>query len=624
MAKTVNLTVKVDDTDFKKFIQDFNNFVSQIGALNKNFQQVNTTIAKSQQSAKGVLDTIKSAISSASTLFNWTTKIGKAFIRWGTAIGGIVSMLTTGAGMFGIDRLAESILQKRRQAMGLGTTRGGLLATQIGGVGFFNDPTGVLTGIRTAMGGGPGAGALAGFGVYPGAQFGQDPYKAIGPIVKRLHQELRASTPGTEVAVGRAFTTQQGLAGWSDEDFVRLRQYTRAEVDEQLRRMEAIRKATDMEREAQKKWFDLEITFRKAKAALESAFGDRFQELTKPLQALSDAFVHLVTALLKSKTVSDLIEWLTKQLNKLTGDLEKDPDALTKLLRKWKQDFEKDWLPLLERLRVALEGFAAILEALFGSKKPEEKGGWGDPLNWGSTVHDWLKRHGVPLPGPTADQTLQGGPGSGPSTRQQPQQQPGTSNQQTPPAIQLPETTVRPKIGTQQQGGGTTFTPETNKPPWQKQSNLFMPGGNLTQFAGGPVFEGAGGTAIGMRGGNVGSVTASSRSGTGFAFGGSRGGDIITGDRTGGDSSFLRASIRGGNRIAMFGGAARDRVPGSEMNQFMGVRGGNISVAAADNRKFSRFAGPLDTDQWQMNRTPSLTIRNVPGSNLFAQSSGFA
>jgi hypothetical protein len=60
------------------------------------------------------------------------------------------------------------------------------------------------------------------------------------------------------------------------------------------------------------------------------------------------------------------------------------------------------------------------------------------------------------------------------------------------------------------------------------------------------------------------------------------------------------------------------------MNQFMGVRGGNISVAAADNRKFSRFAGPLDTDQWQMNRTPSLTIRNVPGSNLFAQSSGFA
>jgi hypothetical protein len=642
MAKTINLTVNVDDTDFKKFISDFNKFVAQIGALNKNFQQVNTTIAKSQQSAKGLLDTIKSAISGASSLYSWTVRIGRSLTRWGVAIGGIVSMLTTGAGLFGIDRLSESILQRRRQAMGMGTTRGGLLAAQIGGVGMFNDPAGFLQGIRTAMGGGPGAGALAGFGAFPG-RFGSDPYKALPTIIRRLHQEITAAAPGTEVAVGRALTTQQGLSGIGDEDFIRLRQMTKKEVEETLKRMEEIRKTTDMEKEAQKKWFDLEITFRKAKAALESAFGERFQQLTKPLQELSDAFVALITALLKSKTVTDLITWLTTQLNKLTGELEKDPDALGKKIKEWEATWEKEWKPLLERLRAALEGFAAILERLFGKKVPDEqKGGWSDPWNWGSTVHDWLKKRGVPLPGPTREQQ-QGTPSTGTTTP--PQTQQGTPST-TQPATQPPPPPA-----------GTTTSPATNVPPWQREreqqgqrQGMFIPGTNLNQqFAGGRAFGMAafggavGGNAIGVRGGNQAILAANNRfgfggpnvggsrnTGMGLAFGGSRGGDINIGDRTGGDIAMrggnrrgMFASIRGGNRIALFGGATRSRVPGNEMN-FTGMRAGNVSMASANLQRFNVNQRPLDVDNWQMNRTPSLTIRNVPGSNIYAQSSGFA
>jgi hypothetical protein len=84
------------------------------------------------------------------------------------------------------------------------------------------------------------------------------------------------------------------------------------------------------------------------------------------------------------------------------------------------------------------------------------------------------------------------------------------------------------------------------------------------------------------------------------------------------------ASIRGGNRIAMFGGAARGRVPGTEMAGFRG----NTSVSSAmhvDNRRgLAMLQGPLDVDNWQMNRVSNLVVRNVPGSNIHAQSAGMA
>jgi hypothetical protein len=101
--------------------------------------------------------------------------------------------------------------------------------------------------------------------------------------------------------------------------------------------------------------------------------------------------------------------------------------------------------------------------------------------------------------------------------------------------------------------------------------------------------------------------------------GGSRGGDISL---RGGRRSGMMASIRGGNRIALFGGAARGMVPGNEMNQFRA--GSSTSVASIDNRRMAMLQGPLDVDNWQSTRVSSLVVRNVPGSNIHAQSAGMA
>ena len=168
MAKTINLTVKVDDTDFKRFITNFNAFKAQIGQLNKNFQQVNTTIQKTQANASSLLTIFQSSYTAVNKLVGVVDKVYRGFLRWGVAIGGIVSMLTTGAGMFGIDRLAESIMRQRRTAMGLGTTYGGMQGVRVAGRSFMEDPLQVLRSLADAMGGGPGLGAAATLGAGPG------------------------------------------------------------------------------------------------------------------------------------------------------------------------------------------------------------------------------------------------------------------------------------------------------------------------------------------------------------------------------------------------------------------------------------------------------------------------
>ena len=44
-----------------------------------------------------------------------------------------------------------------------------------------------------------------------------------------------------------------------------------------------------------------------------------------------------------------------------------------------------------------------------------------------------------------------------------------------------------------------------------------------------------------------------------------------------------------------------------------------------DNRRgLAMLQGPLDVDNWQMNRVSNLVVRNVPGSNIHAQSAGMA
>jgi len=151
MAKTVNLTVKVDDTDFKQFVQKFNVFSAQIGNLNQQFKNINTTIQKAQTNANVLQQTIHSLTQATKAWGGAVKDVVSLLVKGVMAVGTLASMLATGAGLFGLDRLAQSIMQKRRQAMGMGADYGRMQGVQVAGQTILQNPTGFLQSIAKGL-----------------------------------------------------------------------------------------------------------------------------------------------------------------------------------------------------------------------------------------------------------------------------------------------------------------------------------------------------------------------------------------------------------------------------------------------------------------------------------------
>src|SRR6516165_9539480 len=190
MAKTVTLQVKVDDTEFKQFVARFNAFSTQIGNLNQQFKNINTTIQKTQTNTNNLVATFQS-------LWNITRSWGGAvkdvvsnLTKGVMAIGTIMAMLSTGAGLFGLDRLAQSIMQRRRQAMGMGADYGRMQGVQVAGQTILENPTGLLQSIAKGLYGSPEEmQGLAALGVRVGPGAAKDPTTILPTVLRNLHRQ---------------------------------------------------------------------------------------------------------------------------------------------------------------------------------------------------------------------------------------------------------------------------------------------------------------------------------------------------------------------------------------------------------------------------------------------------
>ena len=588
MAKTVTLQVKVDDTDFKQFVQKFNVFSAQIGNLNQQFKNINTTIQKAQTNANVLQQTIHSLTQATKAWGGAVKDVVSLLVKGVMAVGTLASMLATGAGLFGLDRLAQSIMQKRRQAMGMGADYGRMQGVQVAGQTILENPTGLLQSIAKGLYGSPEEmQGLAALGVRVGPGAAKDPTTVLPTVLRNMHRQVAGKDPFAAIQVGRAF--RGGLA-ISDEDIIRLSRMGRKELEAEIKRMQDAPKLSER---AQKAWSDLAVIFEQAKVNIQNAFGERLKNLAPHLEELSKSVVNLIKALLDSGTVAKILNWITRQLNKLS-DWMKDPKKVKEAIEKVDKTVT-ELIPILKGLIESMGVFWEILKRvatfmgnLFGfgqgggfEEPPERPGGPPRPVQPGGP-NTWRIPFGTPSTQPPAANP----PATG-----------------TPPADgnQSPATTAPPA------DGGTQAPAPATRGDINFPGN-FLAGGNQLAGFGGTNMMGGNAAFFGGGGGNL-----------AMFGGGSRGGDVSI---RGGRRSGMMASIRGGNRIALFGGAARGRVPGTEMNQF---RGGTTAVANVDNRRgLSMLQGPLDVDNWQMTRVSSLTLRNVPGSNIHAQSAGMA
>src|SRR5215475_12063894 len=120
MARQPTLTINVNQAQFQQFTRNFNAFSGQIRNLNQSFNLINASLNRTNLTARAVNATMSGLLNTTKSIGSEVLKITKRLVGWSAIIGGITALLGMGGGLFGIERLAASILAKRRMVLGLG------------------------------------------------------------------------------------------------------------------------------------------------------------------------------------------------------------------------------------------------------------------------------------------------------------------------------------------------------------------------------------------------------------------------------------------------------------------------------------------------------------------------
>jgi hypothetical protein len=600
MARSPILTIKVEDTQFQQFMKSFNDLSSKIKNLSTQFNQLNNTIKKTSLATQALQASFNAINTVSKSILSNVGGITKHFIRWSTIIGSVTALLGMGGGLFGIERLAASIQARRRQMLGLGGDWGATRAAEIHGQTLFGGGTSnILQNIRMGTGGSQDQlSALMAMGVPYGTK--KSPEELLTEILPKVHKILKSAGPNLALSVAKGygldkiFTDPMDLIRLSTEDGMK-------EIQLREERIRKDKELLKLSPEAQKGWENLRDQLLSAGAQIETIFGEKLASLSQPLSELSKEFVRLVRAFMDSPLVERAIRKLSKWMEDFAKELEE-----SKLDDKLKEfsDYVESWIPYLKQFKQTISDLTDVINNAARILKPVDRAvtppGWANDFYKDATK--WLR-----------DQFLGGGlsrgePGS-----------PGAPSGFAP----SPDTAAPSTGGTGKQSfnvPGSSLFAGGSRALTSLAGNTF--GGN--SFGGATVRTASFGGNTGIRGGAVNSTSGT----TAMNFGGgiSRNYAAFSGGPTTGGS--LGQLFAGGTtnvsapsvRMASWNGAVNKAAP----------RGGNSNVSISSNNKMAMGMfgrgnqGPLSVDNWQSNRTASLTIRNVPGSNVFMSGAGMA
>jgi hypothetical protein len=562
MAKQPTLTINVQSQQFQNFAKDFSALAKQMTTLNASFQQINASLNKSNILVRGMQASMNGLLYLGKAVGAEFYKITKHLISWGTIVGGITALLGMGGGLFGIERLAASIMAKRRTALGLGQDYGKTQASAIFNQSLTGNALDIQRNIRLGMAGSTDQmTALQGMGIntFDPEMQKLDPDQIMDLVVKRLPAIMNQAGPALRMQMYESFKV--GSLGIDPMTAMR---YSTAEGQkeyEEIKKMKAeYAPKMKISERAQKAWTLLEIQMQAAGAQIHKIFGEKLADLAGPLKNLSEGFTHLVDILMKSPAVKAVIEHLARWIDALA---EKMKELGEKDIEEFIEEIKK-LLPDLETFKTDMKDFVAILHGavtLLGWLK-----------YWNQTPaevwSDVQKRAGVGGPdskGTPGTVTVTPAGKSIFNSIQNALTSPliGNRSQTTAPASPVPASPASPAPAAPSFGAGAT--------PFNRFGGL---GGGLSQL---PM--------------------DAAKSALGNA---------------------LRLKFPGTQPPAATGeswsGAAKSMLPQR--------RGGVFGTMPSPMQSEQRGPGPLSMNNWQMNRTASLVVRNVPGSNIFMTAAG--
>jgi hypothetical protein len=594
VARQPTLTINVNQQQFQQFARNFGQFAAQIKQLNQQFGQINQSLQKTNTLTKTLQNTMQGLLNVTKSVASQVAGITGHFLKWSAIIGGVTALLGMGGGLFGIERLAASILAKRRLILGLGGDYGRTQAQMIYQQALIGSPQDVLRNIRLGLSGSPEQlTPLLTMGIPFGTKMTPD--EVMDKIVAKLPDLLKRGGPGKELMMAKAF----GLDKIFTDPLDMLRLSTeegRKEYQERRKLVEQYKEQLKITPRAQKAWVELELQFQAAKAQLESVFGEKLADLAAPLKRLSEGFTHLVQILMRSPVIQELIKklagWIDELAKKFQSLTEKDIEAFMQYL--------EGWGPILKEFKENMEKFASFLgwvvDAIakiwgFLRGNPTLSGIIGGAAT-GAAVGGLLGG-----PAGAAFGAVGGGIAGAAATTLG-----GGAPTPTAPGAPVPAT---PPTPTQGPGGIVPAVPFMNMPTFTP------PGVNAPPASFGERFgqwPGGGATPAAVPRGGINwlspqAITQMTPPSIG-----------PKGNIGGGFFAFTPKTM--GGRPGEWGGAARARLP-------RGYTGSRTVPYGPSTEKFEKEKpGPLSLNNWQSTRTASLVVRNVPGSNVFLSAAG--
>jgi uncharacterized protein YoxC len=576
MAKQAIVNVVVKDEQFQQLQKSINDLSKTIQGLTTRFSQISRSINQVNQAAQIVSMTIKGMLNALSSLSSFVRKITTEFAKWAALIGSLVLMLGTGAGLFGIDRLAQSIMQKRRQALGLGTDPSRLQAAQIATATTLGDPSGVISNIQKAQ---MFTNQRAFRGLRATGISGiekMDPTDAFIAIIRKAPDILKEAGIDSIEKMGPRLQAR-ALDEIMTPEF--WRRYFgpegRIRSQEDAGRYEKLR-GKGLTAEEGKPWADLYTTALQFKQRIETELGKSLSGIAIQLGEVSKSFGDLLTALLESQAVKDIMEMIRTGLDNFAKSL--GSDETKKKLEEWaKWIGEINWKGLGEKISTFMGYLEEAIKILFAIKAMEIASGVASVIT-------------AMLPGPLGKVLavlIAAGAGLATYLAVQKFLHPGQS---LIPGGDGPGGLLPP---------GTTMNPALQ--PGEKWHGFFPGSGLWNPKPDMPIGAPSGGFPSGSFGslGGGSSQFASVQGGSSMAFniGGGGAGD--------------------GRTMLAWAGVARGRVPGQNAR---GLGGGLTALARGDIGGAFRDGG----FPWSQNRVTNLVVRDVPGSNIHMSMAGMS
>ncbi len=349
------IDIDVHDEKWKKFTESFKDYQESTAKLNEAWKHFDVSVNKPRMATAALDKAIGRARKSSEAMAKTWAKVGdsighsdKSLSRFERTIHGVERGLSRVAriglslgkfalaaggigfagGLFGMDLLANSAMQRQKAARGLGMPIGQVSAFKTYMEPYLSNPAGTLAAIVNARRTTQGMAALSALGFQPSEydnpnlnrmQFSEQ----VAEKVRALYLNARRNEPNVPIeSILKAYHVQ--ALGFSVEDARRLANTPQSQLRASFSHMVGAARQLQVPERLATEWANLAVQLKRAGIAIETALTDRLAKLAPLIGTMSADIVKFIDRFVNSKEVGRVIDDIAGGLKDFDRFLESD------------------------------------------------------------------------------------------------------------------------------------------------------------------------------------------------------------------------------------------------------------------------------------------------------------